>query len=115
MPLAGGWSGRRVKHVQYAPVAVLHFPKDKKVRDSVHARLAQRMAEKAQKEHDLGQLYQFAHKKQLELELAFAEGMVVLMYLQSELLCLDPQELEELLRESAEVSAVAPGAGEQAN
>jgi hypothetical protein len=73
------------------------------------------MAEKAQKEHDLGQLYQFAHKKQLELELAFEEGMVVLMYLQSELLCLDPQELEELLRESAEVSAVAPGAGEQAN
>ena len=46
MPLAGGWSGRW-RHSQLEAGRVVVFPGDKKVRDRVHARLAQRVDEKA--------------------------------------------------------------------
>ena len=63
-------------------------------------------------EHVLWQQYQFARKKELELELAFVEHLQVLMYIQSELMDLGVQEP---LLESAGLSTAAPGTGEQAN
>ena len=44
MPLSGGWSGCGSNHVKLEPVPFVHFPGDKKVRDSVHARLAKKIA-----------------------------------------------------------------------
>ena len=126
MPLHGVFSGRRAD-VRLICETVLHFPEDKEVRDPAHARLAKKIAaRKALKEqsavvsvaspgkgeHVLWPLYQFARKKQLELELAFRERMKVLMYIQSELMHLGVQEP---LLESAGLSAATPGTGEQAN
>ncbi len=58
MPLAGGWSGCRCKHVKLEPVRYVHFPGDQEVRDSVHARLAKKLAarevHKAMKEQSAG-------------------------------------------------------------
>ena len=54
MPLSGGWSGCGSNHVTLEPVPFVHFPGDKKERDSTHARLAKKIAareaQKAQKE-----------------------------------------------------------------
>jgi hypothetical protein len=44
MPLSGGWSGCGSNHVKVEPVAFVHFPGDKEIRNSVHARLAKKMA-----------------------------------------------------------------------
>ena len=129
MPLAAGWSGA-YSNVRLTCETVHVFPEDKQVRDPAHARLAKKLAsreaQKAQKkqspgvsaaspgkgEHVLWQQYQFARKKELELELAFMEHLKVLMYIQSELMDLGVQEP---LLESAGLSTAAPGTGEQAN
>ena len=57
MPLNGCWSGR-CSDVRLTCETVYHFPEDKKVRDSVHARLAKKIAareaRKAQQEQSTG-------------------------------------------------------------
>jgi hypothetical protein len=57
MPLNGCWSGR-CSDVRLTCETVYHFPEDKKVRDSVHARLAKKIAareaRKARQEQSAG-------------------------------------------------------------
>ena len=57
MPLNGVWSGRR-SDVRFTRETVYHFPEDKEICDSVHARLAKKIAareaRKAQKEQSAG-------------------------------------------------------------
>ena len=44
MPLSGGWSGCGPKNMKLEPVPFVYFPGDKEIRDSVHARLAMKLA-----------------------------------------------------------------------